>query len=126
MLHNLFILKKESGISIGSIDLSDKLYDEQEADLISSSIKAITDFFKTMQFGDIETFQFLDKSIKIIRKKEIILALVSDRDTNLNIYYPKLELISVMIEKSIDWFEWDGNVSKFRALMESAKQVLLD
>ncbi len=126
MLRNLFILEKESGISIGNINLSEETYDEQEADLISSSIKAIQDFFQTMKFGEIENFQFLDKSINIMRKTSIILAIVSDKGTNLAPYQPKLELISVMIEKSMDWFKWDGNVSKFKDILSSAKQILTE
>ena len=61
MLDNLFIVNSESGIPLGTITLSAEGIKEHEADLISTSIKAIGDFFSTLEFGELETFQFLKK-----------------------------------------------------------------
>jgi len=127
MLHNLLIIEKLTGISIGNINLSGKDYTEKEIDFLSASIKAIQGFFKEMDFGELETFQFLEKTIMIHTKNSIVMLLICDKDTsNLPQYYPKLELISVMFEKSIEWFSWDGNVSKFQKLLDAAKEILLD
>ncbi len=125
MLHHLFILVEESGISIGNLNLSDEKLDDIEADLLSSSIKGIIDFFKSTPFGEIDTFKFMDKSMKIIRKKILLFALVYDKDTDMNLYNPKLEIIAEMFENSIDWCKWYGNISQFKDLLEDTKQILL-
>jgi len=127
MLHNLIILEKETGISIGNVNLTGKDYDEKKTDFLSASVKAIQEFFKEMDFGELETFQFLEKKIIIYRKKSIIMLLICDKDTNLNLYYPKLELISIMFEKGIEWSGgWDGNVSKYQEFVNVSKEVLLN
>jgi len=126
MLHNLFIVNKESGIPIGTIKLSEKGINEEEADLISTSIKAIQDFFKDLKFGELETFQFLERQIIIHKKANTLLILVCEKKINLDALYPKLELIAMMFDKTIDWFEWDGVISKYDELLESTKKILLE
>mgnify|MGYP006286959119 CR=1 FL=1 len=126
MLHNLFIVNKESGIPIGTIKLSEKGIDKEEADLISSSIKAIQDFFKNLKFGELETFQFLKRQIIIHKKSNVLLILVCEKETDLDRLHPKLELIAMMFDKTIDWFEWDGVISKYDDLVKSTKNILLE
>jgi len=127
MLHNLLIIEKETGVSIGNVSLTGKDYDEEKTDFLSASIKAIQEFFKHMDFGELETFQFLEKKIIIYRKKRIIMLLICDKDTDLSFYWPKLELISMMFEKSIEWGGgWDGNVSKYKEFIKVSKEVLLN
>ena len=93
MLHNLFILVSESGISVGNLNFSEEKLDDIEADLLSSSIKGIIDFFNSTPFGDIDTFKFRDKSMKIIRKEQLMFVLVYDKDTDMTLYNPKLEIV---------------------------------
>lgn len=127
MLHNLIILEKETGISIGNVNLTGKDYDDKKADFLSASVKAIQEFFKEMDFGELETFQFLEKKILIYRRSTIVILLICDKDTNLNLYWPKLELISIMFEKGIEWSGgWDGNVSRFNEFVKVSKEVLLN
>ena len=126
MLHNLFILVSESGISVGNLNLSEEKLDDIQADLLSSSIKGIIDFFNSTPFGDIDTFQFMDKSMKIIRKEQLMFVLVYDRDTEMMLYNSKLEIVAEMFENSIDWCSWYGNVSQFKDLLIEAKQILLE
>ena len=127
MLRNLIILEKETEISIGNVNLAGKDYDEKKADFLSASVKAIQEFFKEMDFGELETFQFFEKKIMIHRKKAIFMLLICDKDTNLNLYWPKLELISTMFEKGIEWSGgWDGNVSKYQEIVKVSKEVLLN
>jgi len=126
MLHNLFIVNSVSGIPLGTVKLSDEGIEEKEAELISTSIKAIRDFFNTLEFGDLETFQFFKKQIIIHKKEHVLIMLVCEKETNLNLLQPKLELIAMMFEKAIEWFKWDGIISKYDELIESAKNLLLE
>ena len=68
----------------------------------------------------------MDKSIKIIRKEQLLFVIVFDKDTDMMIYNPKLEIIAEMFENSIDWCSWYGNVSQFKDLLNDAKQILLE
>ena len=126
MLHNLFLLVNESGISIGNLNFSEEKLDDIEADLLSSSIKGIIDFFNSTPFGEIDTFKFMDKSMKIIRKEQLMYVLVYDKDTDMMLYNSKLEMIAEMFENCIDWCSWYGNVSQFKDLLNDAKQLLIE
>ena len=125
MLHNLFLLDAESGIPIGTIKLSEEGIEDKEAQLISSSIKAIQDFFSILEFGDLENFQFFKKQIIIHKKNHLVLILVCEKETDFSKYQPKLELIGVMFEKALEWFRYDGVISKYDELVDSAKLFTL-
>lgn len=124
MLYNLIILNARSGITIANIRLAEEGITEKDGILMGGIVKAIRDFLRELEIGDIRTFQTLEKKIVNYIQGDILIALVCDENDNTDLYLPKIKYIAALFDENCDWDDWSGEITQFKKELDIAKTII--
>jgi len=128
LLHNLiykvqhiFLIHRETGILISEIN--DSNAQSQNADLVSSMLKAIGDFvhdsFSTSQGGELDTIEVGDQTVWIVQGPYALIAAVvkGEAPENLRLVFQQA-LEQVHQNFSVELKDFDGNTSVFEQVYD--------
>jgi hypothetical protein len=123
--YNLIILHSESGSNLATIKLSETGIDEDEGILMSGVVKAIENLLHELRMGQIHSFITYEKKILTYKHERILVALICDKNDNIELCLPKIKYVAKLFYEHVDWSVWNGEIHIFNDIIELVKKIFI-